>query len=266
MRLLVTRPQPQADEWVARLRTSGIDARALPLIAIGPPADASAVHDTWHALQSHRLLMFVSPAAVEWFFKLRPADAAWPPHCLAATPGPGTARALLEAGHAVGLREAQLCVPPPDAGQFDSEHLWPVLAPLDWKGQRVTIVGGGEGQSVKGRSWLMARLQERGAIVTTLLAYERGPGTWQADDVALARDAMAEPAQHMWLFSSSQAIAYLIDHHLPRWSFAVPAWQAHHALTTHPRIAEQARRMGFGHVEEVRPTLEAVVQARRPGG
>ncbi|RZL00618.1 MAG: uroporphyrinogen-III synthase, partial [Rubrivivax sp.] len=34
MRLLVTRPEPQASAWVDQLRALGIDAHALPLIAI----------------------------------------------------------------------------------------------------------------------------------------------------------------------------------------------------------------------------------------
>ena len=38
LRILVTRPQPQADEWVQALREHELDAHALPLIAIEAPA------------------------------------------------------------------------------------------------------------------------------------------------------------------------------------------------------------------------------------
>lgn len=263
MRLLVTRPQPQADAWVADLRAAGLDAAALPLIAIEGPADPAPVEALWRALPAHRLLMFVSPAAVQWFFALRPVDAHWPPTCLAATPGPGTAQALLAAGAASGLQADQVLTPPIQASQFDSEHLWPVLAPLDWKGHRVAVLGGGDQSEVKGRTWLAEQLQARGAAVTAVLAYQRGPGSWQPAEQALAREALARPGQHQWLFSSSQAIDHLIGHHLPAGSFSVPDWADHHALVTHPKIAERARRAGFGHIVQTRPTLEAVVQARR---
>lgn len=265
MRVLVTRPQPQADTWVAHLQHAGVAACALPLIGIGPPADPGAVRALWQSLSTHRLLMFVSPAAVEWFFRLQPEGAQWPSHCLVATPGPGTAQALLQAGRLSGLRETHLRAPPADAGQFDSEHLWPVLAHEDWAGQRVAIVGGGDNQTVKGRTWLTEQLRQRGALVASVLAYERGPGTWTPAEVACAHTALSQPASHLWLFSSSQAIEHLIAHHLPTWSIPVPDWGAHQALVTHPKIAEQARRVGFGTVQEVRPTLDAVVQARRPG-
>ena len=43
MRAIVTRPEREALQWVASLQAQGIDALALPLIAITPPADAQAL-------------------------------------------------------------------------------------------------------------------------------------------------------------------------------------------------------------------------------
>lgn len=43
LRLIVTRPREQALPWVQALRAAGIDAQALPLIDIAPPADAAPV-------------------------------------------------------------------------------------------------------------------------------------------------------------------------------------------------------------------------------
>ena len=40
MRVLVTRPQAQADDWVARLQALGLDAVGLPLLGIAPPPTA----------------------------------------------------------------------------------------------------------------------------------------------------------------------------------------------------------------------------------
>ena len=46
--VLVTRPAAQAGAWVDRLRAVGIDARALPLLALDP-ADAAAERAELHA-------------------------------------------------------------------------------------------------------------------------------------------------------------------------------------------------------------------------
>ncbi|MBI2731959.1 MAG: uroporphyrinogen-III synthase, partial [Aquabacterium sp.] len=144
--MLVTRPEPQASVWAADLQSNGLVAHALPLIAIGGPVDPQAVQQTWRDMASLRLLMFVSPAAVEWFFKLRPEGATWAPGTLAATPGPGTAHSLLTAGQTAGLQAKQVLSPEASAEQFDSEALWPVLAPLDWQGRQVAIISGGDQQ------------------------------------------------------------------------------------------------------------------------
>ena len=90
MRVLVTRPRPQAIPWVEALRAQGVDAQALPLIDIAPAPDAAALSAQWLALADHALVIFVSPNAVERFFAARPAAASWPASLLAAAPGPGT--------------------------------------------------------------------------------------------------------------------------------------------------------------------------------
>jgi uroporphyrinogen-III synthase len=232
-RLLVTRPEPQASAWARQLCDLGIDALALPLIAITGPADPAPVQALWRQLAQARLLMFVSPSAVEWFFRLRPADAIWPPGTLAAAPGPGTAR-------------------------FDSETLWPLLHPLDWHGQAVWVISGGDRQDAKGRSWLSEQLRGRGATVTALLAYQRRAARWDAAQQALAATAIQQPHVYRWLFSSSEAIEHLTDTLVPGQS-----WQHATALATHPRIAERAQQAGFGRVVQTRPTPEAVASTLR---
>ena len=72
MRVLVTRPQPQADDWVSLLCARGIDAVALPLIEIAAAPDARAVAAAWASLPSRSLVVFVSPNAAERFIAERP--------------------------------------------------------------------------------------------------------------------------------------------------------------------------------------------------
>ena len=164
MRVLVTRPAAQAVEWTRALCASGIDAVALPLIAIGAAPDAGAVRAAWNALGTQRLAVFASPNAAERFFALRPAAAGWPDGVRAASIGPGTSAALLR----LGVPAAQLVEPDRGAAQFDSEALWERLAGDDWRGARVLLVRGDGG-----REWLADTLRARGAEVAAVCAYRR---------------------------------------------------------------------------------------------
>lgn len=244
MKLLVTRPAAQAAQWVQQLRARGFDAVALPLIGIAPADDPAAVAAAWLALGVQRLVVFVSPNAVAHFFAARPAGARWPAHTLAGSTGNGTTQALL----AAGVPNEQLAAPPHDAPQFDSEALWRQLETTDWQGAPVLIVRGDGG-----RDWLADTLRDRGALVSHLAAYRRVAPQLSADEQAVFNAALADPRGHLWLFSSSEAIAALPG--------LAPgqAWQAARAIATHPRIAESARRVGFGEVTQAGPAVAAVV-------
>ena len=247
IRLVVTRPQPQADEWVARLAALGVDALALPLIEIAPPVDPGAVADAWRALASFDLAIFVSPNAAARFFDTRPSDLAWPARTLAAAPGPGTARALQD----LGLGADAIAQPPAASPQFDSDALWPVLAARrDWRGARVLVVRGDGGRDALG-----VRLQGEGAQVEHVAAYRRRAPAFDGSARAALDAALDEPARHAWLFSSSQAI----DHLGAARPDAAASGALATALATHPRIAQRAREAGFRAVFESAPTLAAVV-------
>jgi uroporphyrinogen-III synthase len=247
MRVLVTRPQPQADDWVARLRASGIDALALPLIDIAPAPEPRAVAAAWASLASRSLVVFVSPTAAERFMLARPPDAAWPATLPAASIGPGTTQALRDAGIDTVIEPAA------DAPQFDSEALWTRLSGRDWRGTSMLLVRGDGG-----RDWLARKLQDAGAAVEAVTAYaRRAPGFDDAATAARLARALAQPQSHCWLFSSSEAIDHLAT--------ATPAadWSRAHALATHPRIAERARALGIAHVVQTRASFEAVWSALR---
>jgi uroporphyrinogen-III synthase len=245
MQLLVTRPQPQAEDWVDALRAQQVNAQALPLIAIAPDG-ADAIAAAWAALEACRLVVFVSPNAVSAFFAQR--RAAWPSHVQAGCTGPGTARALA----AAGVPAACIVEPAGDAAQFDSESLWARLASQPWAGQRVLVV---RGQG--GRDWLAERLREHGADVSFVAAYRSAVPTLDAAQRECLHAALAEPAHTVWLFSSSQAVQHLVQ-------LAPSApWPALQAWATHSRIADTLRARGVGAVQAVRPTIDAVAAAWR---
>ena len=258
MRAIVTRPSAQAAAWVEDLRRCGIDALALPLIAIGVPPDPAAVTAAWATLGARRLVVFVSPNAEQAFFDGAPAGSSWPAGLCAASPGPGTSAALA----ALGVPPSQVVEPAADAAQFDSEALWAQLAGADWQGVSILVVRGSGG-----RDWLAARFVERGARVDAVAAYARGAPRFDAVAQQLLVAALAAPEHYLWLFSSSEAID-----NLAAFVSSLPAggpdpWRYARAIATHPRIAARARAAGFGSVVSCRPALAAVVaciQSIRP--
>jgi uroporphyrinogen-III synthase len=250
--VVVTRPQQEATAWVARLRASGVHAFALPLIEIGAAPDTPSLRAAWSHIANYRAAMFVSGNAVRGFFAARPQGAAFTPRAWA--PGPGTRDALVDAGVAPDRIDA----PRADAEQFDSESLWAEVRGQLGTGDRLLLVRGGDGAGGRGRDWLADRLSRDGVAVDPVSAYVRQAPAWDAATRAQAERAAGDGS--VWLFSSSEAVANLLEL-LPRTSFAASA-----AVATHPRIALAARAAGFGAVREAAPRLDAIIAALESGG
>lgn len=258
MRLIVTRPQREAQRWVADLTALGLQAQALPLISVGPVDDPSAVQQAWQHLADYVGVMFVSGNAVAQFFALnKPLPHVFNTQAAIKTrawaTGPGTARALLQAG----VAPEQLDSPAPDTAQFDSEALWQVVAAQVVPGSRVLIVRGADtlgsdpvGQG-SGREWFADRVAQAGAQADFVVAYQRCAPDFSAAESALARQAATDGS--VWLFSSSEGVLNL-QALLPEQN-----WSDAQAIATHPRIAAAARKAGFGLVKASRPTQSDVV-------
>jgi uroporphyrinogen-III synthase len=247
MRVVVTRPESEARQWVDSLRGRGFDALPFPLISIAGPDRPAELQRAWQRIPTFDAVMFVSGNAVRHFFAAAPASAAWPARARAWATGNGTRDALLEAG----VPAAAIDTPPPEAMQFDSETLWQQVAGQVAEDKSMLIVRGGDAAGRdEGRDWLSAKLRAAGAQVEVVVAYLRRAPV--ADPVVLGQ---LKPAEDVWLFSSSQAIAHL------RALLPQQDWSRSRALATHPRIAQTARLAGFGVVCESRPGLDAVVAA-----
>jgi uroporphyrinogen-III synthase len=258
MRLIVTRVQPQAQQWAQALCTSGHDAVALPLIETRGLQDTSAIRQASLRLADYAAVMFVSAHAVNHFYKENKALAltgkaqaaistrAW-------ATGPGTSAALATQGVPVHLTDAPVL----DAGQFDSENLWWRVHTQIHPGTRVLIVRGDTPGSDEpaaqgvGRDWLAQQLRQAGAQVDFVVAYQRGAPQWDADQLALAAAAATNGAA--WIFSSAEALGNL--------QTLLPGqdWSLARAVATHARIALAARRLGFGTVLQASPTLPSVL-------
>ena len=262
MRVIVTRPRREAQQWVLDLSVLGLEALALPLIEVGPVDDPADLVRVWQQMADYVGVMFVSGNAVDHFFSLKPHPA---PEFIAQdaiktrawATGPGTASALVRAG----VAPDRLDVPSLDAGQFDSEALWQVVGAQVQPGDRVLIVRGSDrtgstpaGQGV-GREWFANRLRQAGAQAEFVVAYQRCAPEFSAQASDLAQRAASDGS--VWLFSSTEAVA-----NLSAWRPA-QNWAAARALATHPRIALAAQKAGFGTVSQSRPTLPDVVAALR---
>ncbi len=248
MRVVVTRPQREAQDWVQALQQAGHEAWPLPLIAIAPGPDAAAVRQAWQQLDRYVGVMFVSANAVEGFYAARPAGDARPFEAWAT--GPGTVRGLRQAGVPPG----RIVAPPDDAPQFDSEALWTLVAPRIRPGVRVLVVRGadaaGRSSEGAGRDWFGRQVREAGGTVDFLASYQRQSPVLDAGQRQRAQEAAGDGS--VWLFSSSEAV-----HNLQA-SLPGVDWSRARAVVTHERIAQAARAAGFAEVRETRPALADV--------
>ena len=255
MRVVITRPASDAQAWVDALQAAGHSALALPLIDVAPATDTQPVAHAWAQWPQWQAVMFVSAQAVRYFFESQPGNLTWAkgPRCWAT--GPGTHKALLQAG----VPDACIDSPSAEASQFDSEALWQRVGSRVQAGRPVLIVRGhdagldptaGPGQG-SGRDWLAQQLDRVGASAQFVVAYERRPPVWTQAQRAAATSAATDGS--VWCFSSSQAVTHLQQ--------ALPAqdWSAARCVTTHARIAQTAKTLGFGEVHISRPLVADVL-------
>lgn len=253
--LIITRPQPEADQWTAALQALGCPAQALPLLQIGPctaPAAQQAVERALSRLADYQALMLVSGNAVRYLWP-RLAGLALPSGLRCWAPGPGTRQALLDCG----VDGAVIDSPAAESSQFDSEALWQIVAPQLRPGLPVLIVRGSDSAEERpapaqgsGRQWLAQQLQARGIGVDFAPVYCRSAPP--PNPQLLTRLQQLHQQQAIWLFSSSECLANL--------ALLAPSldWSRSTAITTHPRIAAQAQRLGFGRIVPSKPTQQDI--------
>lgn len=235
-RILLTRPAGQNESLAAALQAHGAATCCLPLIEIVPPddADAAALQALAPHLADFALAFFVSPNAVAHALRLLPR-ACWPAGARVATVGPGSAKALHDAGF------SEVIVP--QTG-FDSEAVLalPAFAAARVAGRRVLILRGNGG-----RELLAETLSARGAQVTLRTCYRRRAPALQAGPLL---KAASEGGLQAIVFSSSEAVSNLAQCLGANMRGLL---QAAPVFVPHARIAQRVRELGGFELIETGP-------------
>ena len=222
-RIIVTRPQGQADSLVALIRQAGGEPLEIPALEIRELADLAPFHSVIDRLDSLDAAIFVSRNAVRNTFALM-GERRWPAHLRVVAVGSGSREELESLG------VAGVTAP---GGQADSEAL---LALPDFSavaGKRIAIFRG-EG----GRTLLGDTLALRGALVEQAACYRRAKPVQSAALLAAAWERGKVDAVTV---SSGEGLANLIEmlgdgpRRLVGTALFVP----------HPRVAVEAVRKGL---------------------
>jgi uroporphyrinogen-III synthase len=260
LRIIVTRPALQAQQWVDMLTAQGLHAQSFALIEIADALD-DLQRQALHARAAQMdVCMWVSSNAVSHFYQRnRPlaqvnnAQAAIKiivnqSHIRHWATGPGTALALQQ--HGVLL--AQIDAPDMQTAQWDSQALWQSVAVQIQTDKKVLILRGEDvGTPSASRDWLAQQIRAAGGAVEFAAVYQRRAPQFSAAQIAYAQEAAHDGS--VWVFSSSQALA-----HLP---VIQGGWGQARCIATHERIAQAARAKGFAVVCTSRPDVNDVVQS-----
>lgn len=231
--VLITRPVGHGQALAARVRACGGEARLLPGVALRPAVDAVAATAALRAALAGDVVVFTSPAAVQFAARLAPLRG----RACIATVGRGTAAAL--ARH--GVRDVWL-----PATTQDSEGLLahPHLRRL--RDRRVAVVGAPGGRGV-----LQREIAARGARLSRVHVYCRVPARLDA--------------RHARILASLQGVAYTLLSSAETLRCLQQALDAEsrarllatHAVVSSERIQRLAGQAGFCRVSVAASALSA---------
>jgi uroporphyrinogen-III synthase len=272
-RIILTRPAAQAQVWLQDLQAHGLDVHSFPLIEITAALQPEALKDLQQKVfedATFNACMWVSANAVYYFFQenkpfdhINRAQVATERIANSLTDhffkmrhwatGPGTVQALV----AHGVAAHQIDAPALTSAQWDSESLWAQVRLQVHAGTRLLILRGEDvGTLGTGREWLADQVRTAGGGVDAVAVYQRRAPHWSDTQRAWVQRAARDGA--IWVFSSSQAIAHLVQLTALHSVDGASVWAQARCVTTHARIAQTARDCGFGVVCTSRPGVQDV--------
>ncbi|HVJ61942.1 MAG TPA: uroporphyrinogen-III synthase [Tahibacter sp.] len=232
--VIVTRPAGTGAALARRIRALGGEPLTLPGLALRATDDATAARRALAAARRADVVVFISPAAVRYAWRLAPT-LAFARRTRVCTVGAATAQALRRRGIADVLT--------PDSTQ-DADGLL-AMAPLArLRGLTVALIG-----APGGRDTLPNALRRRGATLVRADVYYRTAPRWTRRHYAALETA---PKPRLLLISSAEALAHLATR-LP--AGLVLALRDAETIVSSERLAGLAREHGFTRVHRARSAL-----------
>ncbi len=196
LRVAVTRPAAQAEEFLRGLRELGAEAVSHPTIRIQEPSDPEPLRRAVHSLERFDWVVFTSVNGVARFWHALEAAGAvgpWPVHLLVAAIGPATAEALRARGVAAEV------VPDEYVAEAVAEAL---IGVHELAGRRILLPRAAEARKV-----LPQRLRAAGALVEEVVAYETGP---DPEGIGALRAALDRGELDLVTFTSASTVRQFV--------------------------------------------------------
>lgn len=194
VRVLVTRPQHQAEHFCRLVEAAGGQVIRFPVLEIRDADDMSKVVEVSQRLAHYDIAIFVSPNAVNKSIPLLTRAQPLPARLQLAAIGRFTAAAMAEFGYPAHIFPEH---------KFNSEGLLELPEMQAVEGKRIVILRGNDG-----RELLADALRERGANVEYVAVYQRLKP--KADAARLTR-LMSHGEINLIAITSSQSVRNLFD-------------------------------------------------------
>ncbi len=202
LRILVTRPESQARDFMAQLEKAGAIPILLPTIKIVEPPSWEPADTAISQLKNYQWLLLTSINGVNCFFQrlqekgLNYRDCA---HMTTISVGPKTARAAAE----IGLKSDMI------AKEYAAEGIIELFADHDIKQQKILLP-----RALKARELLPESLRQKGAIVDVIPVYET---IFPPASAELLNQLLSQENIDIITITSASSAANLVKHcHDPR--------------------------------------------------
>lgn len=226
MRVLITRPQPDADALAQLCGSQAIGHYVWPATLIQPVSEPDSVCLSMQEIQPGDLVIFISPNAVRQAMQLTTLDIrATLSVCQLFAVGPGTAKALAQYGfdqviYPKGLANSESLIDLPELQSICAKTVWIMRGQV-------------------GRKLLANTLLNRGATVRHIACYQRQPNH---NDIDQMMHAWREQPFDMVVSTSLSGLQYLYQ--------AVPVGQktwlhATRVTVTSQKMLTWARQQGI---------------------
>ncbi len=231
--IVVTRAEHQAEELAAPLRELGAAVVLLPMVGIGPPADAGPLNEAIGSIDQYDWIFFTSVNAVQAVVPrvgIRPT-------ARVGVVGKATRSCVEDLGWAVDVVPAE----------FTAEGLLAILESIALRGQRVLIPSGDLARDV-----LPVALRARGARVDVIEAYRNQV---PPEAKARAKQLFSAPDLSDWVtFASPSAADNLV------WAVGETALRQVKIASIGPATSTAIRRHGLTvTIEAAEHTVDGLV-------